>query len=119
MAKLPPIPKGVEITDQITKHLDRRFLSAADFMGMGVVELTIDRLEKLASITYGNGKTEKNVILAYFKGTEKPLSLCLTNALDILEVLGTGSGWAGKKIRVEVKIVDAFGKKVPAVRIKK
>ena len=63
------IPKGKEITDAITKHMDRRFLSSLDLMGQGKVELTIDRVEKHDSLRYRNGNTDSNAILIYFKET--------------------------------------------------
>ena len=121
MTKLKPIPKGEVIEDAITKHMDRRFLSSLDFMGQGIVELTIDRIEKHKTITYANGKTEENVILAYFKGTDKPLSLCSTNIKAIVSILQTTkvSEWSGRKIKVTVKVVDVFGKQKPAVRVVK
>lgn len=120
MAKLEPIPKGEVITDSITKHIDKRFLSSLDLMGAGVVTLTIDRVEKLAELKYGTGETDKNAILIYFKETPKPLKLCKTNIKNIVFKLGSTkpTDWTGKKIDLEVKTVQSFGKQVPAVRVK-
>ena len=117
--KLPPIPKGTEITGAITKHMDRRYLSSLDLMGLGVVELTVERVEKHDEIKYGNGSTDQDVILMYFVGSDKPLSLNTCNIKMIVRCLKTAkvSEWKGKKIKLEVQIVKAFGKMQPAVRV--
>ena len=114
-----PIPKGVEITDAITKHMDRRFLSSLDLVGLGEVEVTIDRVEKHAELEYLNGNKEANAKLLYFVGSDKPLKLCDTNIKAIITNLGTPkvSEWRGKKIRLKVEKVKAFGKVVDAVRV--
>ena len=113
------IPKGQEITDQITKHMDRNYLSSLDLIGQGVVELTIERVEKHALLKYKNGNTDKDAILMFFKGTDKPLKLCSTNIKSIIMVLKTAkvADWKGKKIKLEVQTVKAFGGMKPAVRI--
>ena len=113
------IPKGTEITDSIAKHMDRRFLSSMDLMGLGDVELTIDRVEMISELKYLNGNKDSNVLLMYFKGTDKPLKLCKTNVKSIILTLKTAnvSEWKGKKIKLCVKTVQAFGKPTPAVRI--
>lgn len=121
MGDLKPIPKGELIEDAITKHMDRRFLSSLDLIGCGAIELTIDRVEKHARLEYGTGNTDENVMLIYFKeNPAKPLKLCKTNIALIIMSLGSTkvSDWAGKKIRLEVQKVQAFGKTRPAVRVK-
>jgi hypothetical protein len=120
MAELKPIPKGELIEDSIIKHIDKRFLSSVDLIGMGAVTLTIDRVEKVAELRYGTGESDKNALLIYFKETPKPLKLCKTNVKNIIYALGTAkaSEWGGKKITLEVKTVQSFGKQVPAVRVK-
>lgn len=116
---LAPIPKGTVITDSITKHIDKRFLSSIDLIGSGNVELTIDRVEHLDEIKYANGQKEKNVNLLYFKGSEKPLALNKTNIHAIVTILGTNkvSQWGGKKVKLAVKKVEAFGEIKDAVRV--
>ena len=120
MAELKPIPKGEVLTDNITKHMVKRFLSSVDLIGAGQVTLTIDRVEKLAELKYGTGETDKNALLLYFRETPKPLKLCKTNIKAIIYALKTtkSGDWTGKKITLEVKIVQSFGKPTPAVRIK-
>ena len=114
-----PIPKGVEITDAITKHMDRRFLSAIDLIGLGRVAVEIDRVEGHKKLDFLNGNSQEGALLMYFKGSDKPLSLCKTNIKAI--ILSTGStkveDWKGKKISLEVQNVKAFGKVQPAVRV--
>ena len=117
--KLDAIPKGTEITDSITKHIDKRFLSAVDIIGHGKVALTIDRVEKVAKLEYKTGNTDTNAILIYFKETPKPLKLCKTNIMTIALNLKSSkvSDWLGKKIKLEVRTVQAFGRQKPAVRV--
>ena len=116
---LKPVPKGEEITDSITKHLDKRFLSSIDLIGAGEVALTIDRVEHHKKIEYANGSSDENVNLLYFKETDKPLSLNVTNTKSIIYKLGTTkvSEWKGKKITLAAKKVKAFGKMQDAVRV--
>jgi hypothetical protein len=114
-----PLPKGEEITGAITKHMDRRFLSSLDLVGLGAVEVTIDRVEKHAKLDYLNGNTDENAILAYFKGSDKPLKLCTTNINAIITNMGTpkAAEWHGRKITLKVEKVKAFGKMQDAVRV--
>jgi len=116
---LKPIPKGVEISDSITKHIDKRFISSIDLIGSGDVELTIDRVEHLETIKYENGTTESNVNLLYFVETPKPLALNITNIRSIVTILGTNltKAWKGKKVKLSVKKVKAFGEMRDAIRI--
>lgn len=116
---LKAIPAGEVITDSITKHIDKRFLSSVDIIGLGVVELVIDRVEKHKVLQYQNGNKDENAILIYFKGSEKPLKLCKTNITLIIQALKTAkvSDWTGKKIKLEVQNVKAFGAIKPAVRV--
>jgi hypothetical protein len=120
MSQTKPIPAGEEITGAITKHMDRRFLSSIDFMGLGDVALTIGRCEKLAELRYLNGNTEKNAILLYFVETSKPLVLNTTNIRSIVELTGTTKvkDWAGVKITLYTIEGTFFGKPGHAVRIK-
>ena len=116
---MKPIPKGEIITDAITKHLDRNYLTSLDLAGHAETVLTIDRLEKHKELVYNNGNKDKDAILCYFKETPKPLKLCKTNIAAIIQITGTNivSEWAGKKIKLAVKIVKAFGDMKPAVRV--
>lgn len=116
---LKPLPKGEIITDSITKHMDRRFLSSLDLVGAGDVKLTIDRVEHHDTIKYANGSKAENVNLLYFAGTDKPLALNATNIKAIVSITGTNKAgeWKGKIITLAVKKVDAFGKMTDAVRV--
>jgi hypothetical protein len=116
---LKPVPKGEEITDNICKHMDRRFLSSLDLIGAGEVALTIDRVEHHNQIKYANGSNDSNVNLLYFSETEKPLALNTTNIKAIVAIIGSNkvSEWKGNKVKLTVKKVEAFGKMQDAVRI--
>ena len=113
------IPKGVEITDAITKHMDRRFLSSLDLAGQGQVALTIERVEKHAKLDYLNGNSEENAIVLYFAETPRPLTLCKTNIAAIIDAVGSNkvADWHGKRVLLEARKVQAFGKQVLAVRV--
>ena len=115
-----PIPAGKTVTGAITKHMDRRFLSSLDFMGQGDVALHIDRVEKHESLKYLTGKTEKNVLLLYFKETEKPLTLNTTNIRSIVDITGTTDvvKWQGAEVTLYVIEGEFFGEIGHAVRIK-
>ena len=54
-----------------------------------------------------------------FKGAKKMLVLCKTNKTVIHTVTGEepGPNWIGKKITLEVRIIDSFSKKEPAIRV--
>lgn len=54
-----------------------------------------------------------------FVGKEKLLVLCKTNASIIHHIAGDAPGpsWIGKKITLQVRIVDSFGAKVCAIRV--
>ena len=116
---LKPIKKGEVVTGSICKAMDRRFLSSLDLIGMGEVELTIDRVEHHDKIEYANESSAENVNLIYFKGTDKPLALNVTNIKAIVYLLKSSkvSDWEGKKIKVVAKEVKAFGKIQSAVRV--
>jgi hypothetical protein len=113
------IPKGEVIEDAITRHIDRRFLNSVDLVGKGTVGMTIDRAEKVGQIVHPDGKTSDNKILLYFKEHPRPLMLCAANIKDITLTLGTnvGSEWKGRKVKLCVRKVKAFGKMQDAVRI--
>lgn len=119
MATLKPLPKGEEVTDSITKHIDKRFLSSIDLIGQGEVAMVIDRVEHHANITYANGKKDEKVNLIYFVGTDKPLALNVTNIKSIVSLVGSNkvSDWKGKKIKLAVKKVKAFDEVKDAVRV--
>jgi hypothetical protein len=117
---LPPIPPGKPITGAITKTMDRRFLSSMDLVGHDVVELTIDRVEFLEELKFENGNKEKNKNIIYFKETDKPLVLNVTNSKAICMKLRTNkvNEWSGQKIRLFAEAGRYFGEDQFAVRVK-
>lgn len=54
-----------------------------------------------------------------FEGKEKTLVLCKTNVSIIHHVLGDqpGDSWIGKTIRLQARVVDAFGERCTAIRV--
>jgi len=113
------IPKGKLIKNNILKELDRNYLSSLDLIGVGKVTLTIDRVEKHEFLKYNNGTIEKNPLLLYFKETPKPLKLNVTNIKALIMQYKTNKvrKWLGKKVKLDVVEIKAFGKLIPAVRV--
>jgi len=113
------IPKGKEITDCITKHMDRRFLNSLDFVGNGTIPLTIDRIELVDMIKYDNGNTEANAKLCYFKETVKPLVLKSVHirAIVMATKSSVASEWKGWTIGFTAEEGRYFGKDQFAVRV--
>lgn len=121
----PAIPDSVAITGSVAAHMDARFLSSYDLIGMKDIELTISRVELAENVSFFDLKARKETlkrksILVYFEGAKKPLVLNVTNTKTIIEKLGTnkGSEWIGKKITLYVTRVKAFGASVNAIRVK-
>lgn len=54
-----------------------------------------------------------------FKGKDKMLVLCKTSESVLKFVTGEqpGDSWVGKKITLQVRVVDAFGDEVVAIRV--
>jgi len=115
-----PIEKGEEITDSITRHIDRRFINSTDLIGKGDCAVEISRVEKLPQIVYENKQTKKNPILLYFTHTEKPLVLNNTHIRQITVALKTSdvSSWKGKKVAIFAEEGMFFGKQQYAVRFR-
>ena len=113
------IPEGTEIEGTITKYIDKRFLSSIDIIGLGDIDVTIDRVEFHETLKYLNGKTDENALLIYFNGSDKPLKLCKTNVKKIISKLGTAKvkDWKDKKITIAVESITAFKKTMDAVRV--
>lgn len=55
----------------------------------------------------------------FFKGMEKALVLCKTNASIIHFVTGEepGDDWIGHTVTLQVRMVESFGEMVPAIRV--
>jgi len=117
--KLKPIPKGKTITGSITKFCDKRFLSSIDLIGQGNVFLVIDRIEKHDRLEYQNGTSAEDVLLLYFKGSNKPLALNITNIKSLIKFTGTNNieDWIGIKVPFFAEPGVFFGKKDFAVRV--
>lgn len=122
-----PIPKGDEIEGDMTASLDPRFLNALvlqaalEKSGKDALEVTIDRIEHHDLLKYENGQTDDDAYLLYFKGSDKPLKLNVTNSKAIMAMHGTmGKGWKGKKIllHLETAYRPDLKAKGPCVRVK-
>lgn len=100
---------------------DRRFLYAEDLLRDGkyispVVE--IKEVIRPGSLKGGDGRAIDKWTVA-FKGAEKKLILCTTNCSIIHFVVGDepGEKWIGKSIKIQARIVEAFGEDTVAIRV--
>ena len=105
------IPKGEEITGDMTAALDSRFVNsiviqgALEKSGKPFIIVEIDRIEFHKLLKYENGQTDADAYLLYFKGSDKPLKLAKTNIKRIINMYGSlGNGWNGKKIALGLEI---------------
>jgi len=114
------IPTGKEIEGSYRNHIDSRFISSIDLMGHGDIEVEIERVEKLETLTVENKKTVKAPILIYFQGKKKPLVACKTNLNQIAMALKTSvvSKWKCRKVLMFAEPGKYFGKEQYAVRFR-
>lgn len=114
-----PIPAGENITGNITRHMDRRFLSSVDLAGQGTVWLTIDHLSKHKELVYQNGQKDTDVILMHFKEVDRPLKVNPTNIRALILRTGTSKvdDWAGVKVPLKAEPGTYFGQPGFAVRV--
>ncbi|HAF38582.1 MAG TPA: hypothetical protein DCG72_06310 [Gammaproteobacteria bacterium] len=127
MTKTNPIPVGTPITGNVSKHLDSRFLNSLLLAGIlqekniNSLAVKIDRVEHLDTLKYETGQTDKDVVLLYFNGSDKPLKLCKTNLRRLIAQLGPmGSDWNGKEINLcieQCRRPDLGGKLGDCIRI--
>lgn len=97
------------------------FLYAEDMLCDGkfkAVEVEISEVHEPGTIKKADGGTVDKPALS-FKGATKKLVLCKTNVALIKFAVGDASPekWVGKKIKLVVRLVDAFGSKVTAIRV--
>ena len=111
----------------MTAALDPRFLNALvlqaalEKSGNDTLEVTIDRVEHHEVLKYENGQTDADAYLIYFKGSDKPLKLNVTNTKMIITQHGImGKSWHGKKIRLGLDTAyrPDLNAKGPCVRVK-
>jgi len=126
MKKTTPIPKGKEITGDISHALDSRFLNSIVLMaaiekaGTKHITVEIDRVEYHAELKYENGKIDKDAYLIHFKGSKKPLKLNNNNLKRVINLHGTvADKWHGKKVclGLEIDRRPDTGQKGPCVRV--
>ena len=105
------IPKGEEITGDMSAALDSRFVNsiviqgAIEKTGKKFITVEIDRVEYHKSLKYENGQVDMDAYLLYFKGSDKPLKLAKTNIKRIINMYGVlGNGWHGKKIAIGLEV---------------
>lgn len=95
-----------------------------DYLGSHSLEegeekiLTITRHNQ-EEVTGDGGKKEKCLVV-YFKEEEKGMVMNATNSKTISGLYGSPyvQDWVGKRIQIYAKTVKAFGKTVPALRIR-
>ena len=99
------------------KYIPGRFLAADDLPPGREVTLTIAgaSLETIED----PAQRGKQLLALHFEETEKLLGLNKTNAAAIARLTGTPEveKWAGHKVTIHREEVQAFGQKVPAVRV--
>ena len=117
--EINPIPGGEVVEGDIGKYYDSRFLGAVDLIGLGSVEVTIDRVEHHDSFTFENGKTDENVNIVYFVGGRKAWVLHKTNYKSIAFLVGSkkGADWKGKKIKIGTQKEKVKGVMTDVVRV--
>ena len=100
---------------------DSRFLYAEDLLKGGkyvspVVEMS--EVIRPGSLKSADGRAIAKWTIG-FKGTDKKLVLCKTNVSIIHFVIGDepSDRWVGGKIKLQARIVDAFGEKTVAIRV--
>jgi hypothetical protein len=99
-----------------------RFLYAEDLLHGGEfrdAEVQISEFHKPHSLKAADGKPIDKPSLG-FDGRDKLLVLCKTNVQLIKFATGEAltDKWIGKKIVLTVRLVESFGEKVPAIRVK-
>ena len=102
------------------KEFNYDYLGAYSLPDGKDVTLTISSLDKKVVIGSGNKKSE--CLIASFVEKEswvKPMVLNRTNCKVITKLYKTPfvENWIGKKIKITVKMVSAFGEEVDALRI--
>lgn len=98
-----------------------RFLYAEDLLVDGefrTAKVTIDKFHSGGTLQAADGKLVDKPAIS-FAGRDKILVLCKTNASILHFVTGQqpGDKWVGHQITLQVRIVEAFGELVPAIRV--
>ena len=100
------------------KLFDNRFIGSWDLEGRESITLEIKEV-KVEEVQNTTGKVEKRPVL-HFAGTktDKGMVLNKTNAKAIAAEHGTNvDDWVGKKIKLVVRPVSAFGSTTDALRV--
>lgn len=93
-----------------------KYLSADDLRGRDVT-VVIEAIEPRHELQRTDGKDYKPVIR--LRGKEKMWCLNKTNALIIADLYGRDArAWIGKAVTIYPAMVDSFGKRVPAIRVR-
>jgi len=103
------------------KSYGRRFLYAEDLLWKQQLqspEVEILEVYEPGSLTAENGQVIDRWTLG-FRGKAKLLVLCQTSVSIIHTLLGDppGDEWIGHKIKLQVRIVQAFGEMSTAIRV--
>lgn len=103
------------------KKIEPGFLYAEDLIAGGKFHDAVVEIESVAApntTKASDGRAVDKWVLS-FKGKDKRLVLCKTNVSILKFVTGEqpGDGWVGKSIRLQARIVDAFGSETTAIRV--
>jgi hypothetical protein len=96
---------------------DKEFLYAYDLQGRDVT-VVITKVTQ-GKLTGTGGKSSKKPVL-YFRGKEKGLGLCITNARTIASIYGSfeADKWVGKAITLYPTTTTFGGATVDCIRIR-
>lgn len=101
---------------KISQVYPSKYVAAEDLNGRDIT-LTIASVVLEEMQSHDNTKTQKPVV--YFEKATKGLVLNRTNATIIADLYGDETdGWPGKRITIYATRVKAFGKVVPAIRVR-
>lgn len=102
----------------ISSQFEGRFLSALDFKQDEPTELEIAKVIPTGTTKSADGRVIDRPTL-HFKGTDKGIILCKTNARGIARKLGPDmESWIGHKVPFFQARITAFGEAdTPAIRV--
>jgi hypothetical protein len=91
-----------------------KYLSAEDLDGKEVT-LTITKLTR-KKLTAADGSDDPRMVV-WFEGKQKRWLTCHTSKKCLIGMFGRNlPTWIGKRVTIHAEEVDAFGKRVPAIR---
>ena len=103
MSKLPALPKGEQINGSVlAKNQDKRFINALDLLGMGTINVEIDRVKGIDHVQFANGQSAANAVFIYIKDKDKPINASKACLKSAVMQFGSSnpSDWLSKKVGI-------------------